>query len=295
MWVIVNEKNNKMGDHYIPKYYLKGFLTDPSSDLLFVYRKGDKTPFKSSINNIAHQNDFYSREIESYLANEIEDPANQVLKKVREQKIITSDEKHCLAKYLMVLWKRVPLQKDMIIEKMPEMMDSLISQYETEFIELGQYHPHKKDIVERRISELREFQEKNQNEDFSKEIWLGTLPIDKTTKPVDVFCKMTWRFLIPKNNELFFLTCDNPLFFFPRMGIGKRKSEVSFPINSRLALWATWRIDLQEGFYPCRSQIVKEINRRTIFRAKDFIYSAYEKNWIQTLVNKEKLNINLIT
>jgi uncharacterized protein DUF4238 len=77
---------------------------------------------------------------------------------------------------------------------------------------------------------------------------------------------MTWQFLTCGSGQVF-LTCDNPVFYFEEIGIGKPYSEVTVPLSSQIALWANWRQDLKEGFVPTTSQAVKEINRRTVTRA----------------------------
>jgi hypothetical protein len=73
-----------MGDHYIPKYYLKGFADISRPDFIWAFRNGNQ-PFLTAIRKIAQEDDFYSREVELYLANDLEDPANKVIGKVQEQ------------------------------------------------------------------------------------------------------------------------------------------------------------------------------------------------------------------
>jgi uncharacterized membrane-anchored protein YitT (DUF2179 family) len=119
------------------------------------------------------------------------------------------------------------------------------------------------------------------------DIWLKNLHPDQTPQSVDVLSQMTWRFLIA-NDDQYFITSDNPLFFFSWMGIGKEKSEVTFPISKKIALWATWRVDMTEGFFSTTSQAVKEINRGTASILSQYLYSPFADTWIQTLANKGK-------
>jgi len=81
-----------MGDHYIPQYYLNGFAS-LGNNIVWVYEKGGSLKFPSKIKNIAHETNYYSPEVEKYLANDIEGPANYVIKKIRDCKQITQSEK----------------------------------------------------------------------------------------------------------------------------------------------------------------------------------------------------------
>jgi hypothetical protein len=78
------------------------------------------------------------------------------------------------------------------------------------------------------------------------------------------------------------------------MGIGKEKSEVTFPITKNIALQAIWRTDIVESFFQAHNQVVKEINRRTASISTKFLYSPYTEDWIQKLVNKSTFRLNRI-
>lgn len=281
-----------MGDHYVPQFYLKGFSVAADSDLIWVYRKGAEEAFKTAIHNIAQENRLYSREMEEYLANIVEAPANIIIQKIRDLQILTYEDKVTLSNYMMALWKRVPKQKKMVRDKAPEIMNPVFERIDNELIEQGNKYPSKINLVEKRRRELREQRNSKENE-FIYDIWLANIPPDKTPQSVDVLSQMTWRFLLAEN-EQYFITSDNPLFFFPWMGIGKEHSEVAFPITKKIALWATWRMDLNEGFFPTRTQVVKEINRRTVSYSNQYIFSPCSESWIRTLANKGTYRLNRI-
>ena len=279
-----------MGDHYIPKYYLRGFSDVTRKDFIWAYRNGD-SPFITSIRKIAQEDDFYSREIEEFLAYKVENPANMVIEKIRSQQNISQEDKLTLSKYMMVLWKRVPEAKTRLKEKAPEKFNEVFSRVRAELIELGKLHPDKSDIIEKRLRELDELSN-NSVDALIYDTWLQTIPPEKTPQSIDALSQMTWRFMIA-GDGYYFITSDNPLFFFRWMGIGKEKSEVSFPISKEIALWATWRIDIPEGYFPARSQFVKELNRRTASISTQFLYSPYPDEWIRVLANKSKDRIRL--
>jgi hypothetical protein len=277
-----------MGDHYIPKFYLKGFTENEKVDSIWVYNKNGDT-FKASIRKIAQENRLYSKEMEEFLANRVEDPANKITRKIRERQTLSEEEKVVFSQYMMVMWKRVPKHKKWVKSKAPEIMNPVFERIEQQLIELGKKYPEKIDLVEKRKKELSEIRE-NKEDELIYEIWLNNLAPDKTPQSVDVLAQMTWRFLIADEDQ-FFLTSDNPLFFFNWMGIGKELSEVSFPITKKIALWATWRSDISEGFFLTSSQAVKEINRRTASIAVQYLYSPYVDKWIRTLADKSKFRL----
>jgi len=281
-----------MGDHYIPQFYLKGFAETPESELIWVYRKGEEDAFKTAIHNIAQENRFYSRSIERYLAEKVEWPATGVIQKIRDLNALTHEDKVTFSKYMMTLWKRVPQQKKWVNDKAPEIMNPVFERIEKELIEFGNQYPSKIGIVEKGRKELKELRVTKEDE-FIYEIWLENIPPDKTPQSVEVLSQMTWRFLIAPNGQ-YFITSDNPLFFFHWMGIGKERSEVTFPITKDIVLWATWRIDIGEGFFPTNSQIVKEVNRRTASNLAQYLFSPRSDSWIRTLADKSKFKLNRI-
>jgi hypothetical protein len=281
-----------MGNHYVPQYYLRGFSVEPASELIWVYRKGTSDIFKTAIHNIAQENNFYPEEMETYLANKIEGPANTVLQKVRDLELLTLNDKEILSKYMMVLWKRVPQHKNLLKEKAPEIMGPVFDRIDKELVELGEKYPTKKDLVEKHRKELQELRISKES-DLLHDIWLANMPPDKAPRTLEVLSQMTWRFFTT-GNDGYFITSDNPLFFFRWMGIGKEHSEVTFPITQNIALWTTWRIDLNEGYFSSRPQVIKEINRRTASIANEYLYSPRSETWISTLANKKAHRLNRI-
>ena len=94
--------------------------------------------------------------------------------------------------------------------------------------------------------------------------------------------------------DQFFITSDNPLFFFEAIGIGNEKSELTFPLAKNIVLWAKWRTDIPPGFHRARTQFVKEVNRRTISNASNYIFSPYAADWIPTLLAKDTIRLNRV-
>ena len=274
-----------MGNHYLPRYYLDGF-TSPDTNRLWVYVKGEGRKFQSQPKSVANETDFYSPEIESALANEIEAPANAVLKKIRERVEISPDEKRSLAVYIMTLWKRVPRGLERFNEMAPQIAENRLSRFNDEIAESIHLNPNREDL-------LRDWQRRGEatlkdiRESPPKDIWEQTLDPRKTPRSIDVLSKMAWQFLVHDKKPVF-LTCDNPVFFFSEMGIGNPKSELTFPIGSNLILHANWEPVPRAQFRLASDTEIKQINRRTASNAQNFVFYASDEAWVIRLIGKRQ-------
>ena len=280
-----------MGDHYIPQYYLNGF-TSSIDNMVWVYEKGGSLKFQSQVKNIAHETNYYSPEVEKYLANDIEGPANSVIKKIRKCKKITQSEKEILAIYMIVMLKRVPQSKIRMKKMAPNVTQSLQQKWDKEISKLALENPSQKKLFEKRRIEIKANLDKY-SKNIPKDFWLELIPPDRTPNTVEAISKMTWLFLTYEKFPVF-LTCDNPVFYFQEIGVGKAKSEITFPISSNIVLWATWRSDIQEGYSPIKNQAIKEINRRTATNATRYTYHAKDADWIPRFINKQEHQLNLL-
>lgn len=281
-----------MRTHYIPRYYLGGFAQDSKPPIIWVYEKGNKESFATQLSKIAIEKNIYPKHFEKYLANEIEDPANLVLKKIRETKMISRKDKIILSNYMTVMLKRVPRGMKRFIEKAPTVIERVKENIDTQLSKMKNQHPSKADLIERRREEAKKILERFK-ENPPKEAWISAIPPNITPQVAAGLSQMTWQFFVCES-PYGFLTCDNPVFFFASIGIGNINSEVSFPISKHVALWATWRNDLEEGFFNVDRKLVYEINRRTAKIASRFIFSHKKQNWIVTLANKKVYDLNPI-
>jgi len=280
-----------MGKHYIPRYYLSGFTQNSKPPLIWVYKKGSSQVFATQIKNVAHETYYFPDNFERYLANEIEAPANIVLRKIRGRKIITAKDKIALSNYMVVLWKRVPEGKKRLKERAPTVSDRIRKELFEEIEELKIKNPSKANFLEKRRLEAQDILEKLKDNP-SEEIWRLVIPPEMTPRISEALSKMTWRLFICEEPNAF-LTNDNPIFIFKHLGIGKEYSELTFPISSYITLWATWR-HADEGYFPANNQVIKEINRRTASVATRFIYFSKERDWVITLANKKEHLLNFI-
>jgi hypothetical protein len=86
-----------MGQHYFPQFYLRGFCQD-SARMIWVYDMKEHRVFSANVSKIANVCNFYPPELEDYLSQKIEGPANTVIKKIRDREKITLTEKSELSR-----------------------------------------------------------------------------------------------------------------------------------------------------------------------------------------------------
>jgi len=280
-----------MGHHYLPQYYLKGF-TETADNMLWAYEKGTGKKFKTQIKSLANITDFYSEETEQYLANDIEGPANAVLDKIRGQHLINDDDKNIFAEYMAVIWKRVPRAKEDLKKMAPRLADGIAKKLSGDLDHIIGKNPQKAELMEKRRREIDDILS-IYAVDPPREIWLENIPPERTPRIVGAIKAMNWSFW-EFNERPVFLTCDNPLFYFRGMGVGKPDSEISFPISNHIVLWATWRADLPRKFIKASTQIVKEFNRRTIDNADRYIFHSRDEDWIVPFIKKKRWKLNRI-
>jgi hypothetical protein len=280
-----------MGHHYLPQYYLKGF-SKTVDNMLWAYDKGTGGKINTQIKSLANITDFYSQETEQYLANDIEGPANAVLDKIRSRNLINDDDKIIFAKYMAVMWKRVPRAKDDLKKMAPRLADGIAEKLNADLDQIIAKEPQKAEFIEKRRKEIDDILS-IYAVNPPKDIWLENIPPERTPRIVEAIKAMTWSFWEFNQNPVF-LTCDNPLFYFTGMGVGKPDSEISFPISSHIVLWATWRVDLPAKFIKASTQIVKELNRRTVDNASKYIYHSRDENWIEPFIKKGRWKLNRI-
>lgn len=279
-----------MGDHYLPQYYLSGFCELQTPGLITRYEKGIKEIITTNISNVAQENNYYSKEVETILANEIEEPANLVIKKIREYKNITFTEKYYLSVYIVALLKRVPESKLRMKRLAPQALETVFSQINITFDNILKDNPSDSERIDKRRQEANAIR-RQLEKTIPKEIWLQDINPYSSPRTLGAISSMNWRFLINKKDSSY-LTSDNPVYYHYDIGVGHMNSEVTFPISKNIILWATWKNDKKEGYYPANNKFIIENNRRTASTATRYLFFSRKEEWIVNLVNKSKYNVH---
>ncbi len=279
-----------MGDHYIPQHYLSGFSDKSAPSKIWVYQKSSRRTLYTTIKSAANENNRWPKDIEQYLANKVETPANPVLDKIRYQQQITQSEKELLSAYMVVMMQRVDRGLERMKKLAPKVIDNVFNSVEKEILKAINKNPSRISLqfILHNLPNLKSKYEK----EFPKEIWYQNIKPSVLPQIRAVLPAMTWVFFTSDRGQSF-LTCDNPVCFFEWQGIGKPQSEITFPISSEVTLWATWKsniVDLQ--YSTIRETHIQEINRRVVHSATKYAYYSMKADWVINIVNKKNLRLH---
>ncbi len=279
-----------MGDHYVPRYYLKGFCPE-STNNIWVFDKKENTSYQTQVKSTANQNNFYTDYLEKHLTEEIENPANEVLSRIWDMQLLTANEKLVFSQYIYKLIKRVPKGKEKVESLIPDVALSLNKELHQEIDDLVKENPTLSEMALLRKAEIDSILKNRMSGSKTNEIWYQTIMTDSPNF-IHLLSSMKWIFWVQDNCT--FLTSDNPVFFFESIGIANKNSEVSLPITSNITLWATWREDAVEGYKTPNPATIKEFNRRIASNCSRFIFSQNNEKWIQPFISKSAFHLNRI-
>lgn len=269
-----------MGHHYVPRFYLRGFESDGT---IWTFDKKSGNSFPSQAKSIANETGMYSEDLESYLANEIEEPAKPALSKIRARERLVESDRLALARYLVVLWKRVPMARQRAFERMPEVATEVEANLNSELESLADLDPSKRSQVEELKRQVAETIAKHRANP-PPAVWHHSIRSESGTRIIEATLSMNWTFLVSEKNQ--FLSGDNPVFFFEHEGIGKPTSEITLPISSTVALWASRGTAPNGRYLRAQPGAVKEINRRTAHNSVRFVYASRNEAWIKPFLDR---------
>ena len=276
-----------MGHHYIPQKYLKGFSgTNPNK--VWMYDKRKRQFSEAAISKIAQESAFYEDDVEVELNVAVESPANPAIDKLRRREAINAEERVRLALYVAVMLMRVPNRRLKALEKYPRIIDDTVHRTMGEIKRIGETTDIKPEVVDRRLREVEEARQKFKQQP-------PEVLMDQVRSPwpsenvVNAIYSMHWRYLIASDGPVYFLTTDNPAFFFGAYGMGRDESEISFPISSSICLLGNCQPGRDsELFVGVRQVAVKEMNRRNASTATRFLFYREPAPWVEKIAHKER-------
>jgi hypothetical protein len=275
-----------MGKHYVPQKYLQSFCTPSADQKVWMFDKKTRAWSLAAIKRVAQEPGYFSPRTETELNEAVEGPANRVLDKLRKGAILTRNERTTLGLYIGVMMMRVPRKRRKGYALVPGVLQSTIRELREQLTILAKKRndPH---ALANRLAELDQLQQKFAREP-PKEVVNQILNPWPSEHVLAAICGMTWRF-ISTEGPSFFLTTDNPAFFFEGLGIANPTSELTFPLSPNLALVASWQGKPEATlFFKAKHALVKEINRRLASGAERFLFYRERVQWIETLATREK-------
>ena len=284
----------KKKHHYIPQFYLEGFIDPKNHPFVWIYEKGKDCVFKSKPENIAFEKHYHSyitttgekdtETIEDIL-NKFETPVAPIFEKLRFFHMPNEEERKTFSCYLGISLTRVP--------NFRKNVDSVVAKLLKFFLEMNASN-------EQNFKKIVDSFEHDTGEKIGYDIHVkphvSLSMIFRGLELATIFNNMTWVF-IKATDRFKLLTSDNPLYYddpthnhnvFFGVSLTDKNVEVGFPISSEVAFTGTWKKDLREGFIQANHELIKIINRRTVASALRYIYSSERTDGIARLVQKYK-------
>ena len=272
-----------MGYHFVPQQYLRCFAAGGKSDFIWLHDKETGDTRLASISKVAQSKEFYAPKTEGILAREVETPANAVIRKLIANSAISVPERFQLTYYIGTMLKRVPYRRRKAWDMYPDVLDDTIATVRKQIEELAREMPGvDPEVVAHRLAELEEVRGRYEQEppheiDHQiREPW-------PSVGMLDAIFRMTWRITISKGPE-YFMTTDNPAFFFTCYGLASEESELCLPLSSTHALHGCWQTaDSKMLFMNCSQGVVREINRHLASLAERLAFYHEQASWIHEL------------
>lgn len=295
----------KKRHHYIPRFYLDGFVDPHNKPYIWVYEKGNPKIVKAIAKNIAVQKDYYSfttpeggrdsETFENILAG-IEGRVSPIFRKIKNQENLNDQERRLFSIFLAFNMTRVPnfrenieemlggtmKKMNMILASDPRSFEAMIEKFERD--------TGKK--IGMSVEEFRKFIVEGQYDiRATPQFSLGMVAL-MARGFAPIFSKIKWAFL-EATGDYKFLTSDNPLSYFdpthdPKsffgVGLLNKNVEVTFPISKDLMFLGMWKNF--EGDKRLSNESVKKMNRRTVISTLRFVFASQYSDELNRLVQK---------
>lgn len=270
-----------MGQHYLPRKYLRGFA---KGNTIWVHDKAQRRSFPSQPKSVANETNMYGDAAEEFLATKVEDPALEALDAVRTRKVLTTSGRAVLARYVVALWRRVPRARQFVQELIPAQAESTRAEVHAALNLLLSHDASLCEAVARKHLETDEIVDR-MTADGGIEIWQKMLTTHQSLRVEQTLLAMNWTFLT--SDEVAFVTGDNPVFFFEHEGIGSPNSELTVPLSASVSLWASHGPRKYGHFVAARPFAAREINRRTASKSTRYVFDRDNAPWILQVLQKE--------
>lgn len=276
----------KTKHHIISEFYQKGFIGD---DNKIYYLMPNCKIISSSPYNMLKEEHYNtvrgSLFVEDIFSN-VEGYIGLIIKKIKEKKEITKDDKVVLSIYTSIVFNRNRIRRD----KMKNFAKSVLNKfYDTEDRNNSEYSK-----IENADNNNYESGAKISLDDFKKtyENFKEVFAVSSMSVSLDVWeiiYQMKWRFLFCSTENIF-LSSDNPVnlcrplaenkYGFgscgARAGLAHEDVELTFPLAKNIALLAGWKNSDDLSYVDVPDDCISQINYRTI-RNAETIFSGSKK------------------
>lgn len=297
----------KKRHHYIPQFYLKGFVDPSNEPFIWVYDKDTGEIIRSTARDIAVKRHYFSfvneqgekdtdtiEDMTSYMENK----TSEILRKIFDYKLLKENEKEVFALFVADMMIRVPgyrkqmeilacegtntLMKKLAFNK--ERFESYIKQYEKE---TGNNFGLPIEQCQQDILDGKYFVKIDQQSSHA----LAALNFGILVK---VFSTMKWTFF-KTTKEYKFLSGDQPVFYYDPthspcslrgIGLMNKNIKVTLALSRKMAALGSW--NGCEGYIQANNNDVKNINTRTVISALRFVFASEKSEALKRFIVKYK-------
>ncbi len=283
-----------MGQHFVPQRYLRNFQSPKNPGFIWLHDKKTGQSRLTNIRRVAQSKQYYSAETETLLAQQVEEPANAVIQKLNENERPDDAERLRLTFYLGTMLKRVPYSRRKAMETYPGVLDETVALVRQQIMELARNRPDADpEVVARRLAELEAVQAKFESKPPDEIIQQVREPW-ASPDMLDAIYRMTWRVLISVGPQ-YFITTDNPGFFFGAYGLATPKAELCFPLSTTHALHGSSQgVGTDTVFLQASQQLVKEVNRRLASATERHAFYYERAPWLEHVLRKKDPYLSVI-
>jgi len=295
--------------HFLPRFYLEGFIDPNNKPYLWVYEKGNPDIVKASPVDVAVQKHYYSittekgmrdsETFEDFFAT-LESDVAPLFVKLENKQSLNDDERKLVSLFLAFMMTRVPNFRNNIEETHSEIVKQVtmwLAKDPKRFQSIMEkYGKDAGDKINFPIDAIREFVLDDSRYTVKTKPEFSLFMIMELSRSfAKVFYDMKWTFF-PATDEYKFLTSDNPLFrldptYDPKspygVGLRNKNIEVTFPISRNMALLAGWNT-IKERYSKTNSSMVRNINKRSIGSALQYVYASEKSDTLNKLIQKFK-------
>lgn len=296
----------KKRHHYIPRFYLDGFVDPYNKPYIWVYEKGSPNIIKATARSIAVKKHYYSfttsngkRDSETFenILAKIEGKVAPIFQKIKHHESLDDQERRSFATFLAYTMTRVPCYRENIERVAADTIKKLSviwASHPTGFKSMVEkFERDRGNKIGMSIEKLRKFMLNGQYDiTVDPQFSLGMAAMAKHLTPV--LFSTNWTFW-EATDDYKFVTSDNPLSYLdpthdPRsfygVGLLNENIEITFPISKDLMFVGIWK--KLEGYKKANNKLVKGLNQRTVISALRFVFAPQYSDGLCRFVQKYK-------
>ena len=292
----------KKRHHFIPVFYLEGFVDPYDQTHLWIYDKDCGEIRDASPRDAGLQKHFYSFttpegerdsvSFENALA-QIEGQVATSWRKIINREAIDDADREIISSFLSLMMTRVPVYRHNIERLDAALVKSAASFLASQGVLLAKIRAEYEREGRKPPNNLEDIVKRFLGGEYEVEVEPQVSLTEVTTEFSLIFSEMNWTYFITKGKYPF-VTSDNPLSYIDPthdarspygVGLINANIEVTFPVSRDIALVATWK-RLGKTYQKGTDRLVKEINYRTIMAASRFVYSSQRSDGFNRLVHR---------